>query len=56
VTATTLPGLFDELSFGGTWRRCQKAAIAAFARDRANDRAAAAEDGGYEPLVRDVWV
>jgi superfamily II DNA or RNA helicase len=36
VTATALPGLFDELSFGGEWRRYQKAAIAAFERDRAN--------------------
>jgi superfamily II DNA or RNA helicase len=36
VTATALPGLFDELAFGGTWRRYQKAAIAAFERDRAN--------------------
>jgi superfamily II DNA or RNA helicase len=27
--------LFDELSFGGEWRRYQKAAIAAFDRDRA---------------------
>jgi superfamily II DNA or RNA helicase len=38
VTATALPGLFDELSFGGTWRRYQTAAIAAFERDRANGR------------------
>ena len=35
MTATGLPGLFDELSFGGDWRRYQKAAIAAFERDRA---------------------
>jgi superfamily II DNA or RNA helicase len=35
VTATALPGLFDELAFGGDWRRYQKAAIAAFERDRA---------------------
>ena len=35
MTATALPGLFDELSFGGEWRRYQKAAIAAFERDRA---------------------
>jgi superfamily II DNA or RNA helicase len=34
VTATALPGLFDDLSFGGDWRRYQKAAIAAFERDR----------------------
>jgi superfamily II DNA or RNA helicase len=34
VTATALPGLFDDLSFGGEWRRYQKAAIAAFERDR----------------------
>jgi superfamily II DNA or RNA helicase len=38
VTATALPGLFDELAFGGTWRRYQKAAIAAFERDRAAGR------------------
>jgi superfamily II DNA or RNA helicase len=38
VTATALPGLFDELSFGGDWRRYQKAAIAAFERDRAAGR------------------
>jgi superfamily II DNA or RNA helicase len=38
VTATALPGLFDELAFGGTWRRYQKAAIAAFERDRAEGR------------------
>jgi superfamily II DNA or RNA helicase len=30
--------LFDDLSFGGTWRRYQKAAIAAFERDRAAGR------------------
>ncbi|HWM12616.1 MAG TPA: DEAD/DEAH box helicase family protein [Solirubrobacteraceae bacterium] len=36
MTATALPGLFDELSFGGEWRRYQKAAIAAFESDRAN--------------------
>ena len=35
MSATALPGLFDELSFGGDWRRYQKAAIAAFERDRA---------------------
>ncbi len=35
MSATALPGLFDELSFGGEWRRYQKAAIAAFERDRA---------------------
>jgi len=29
-----LPGLFDELSFSGDWRRYQQAAIAAFERDR----------------------
>ena len=38
MTATGLPSLFDELSFGGTWRRYQKAAIAAFERDRAEGR------------------
>jgi superfamily II DNA or RNA helicase len=38
VTATALPGLFDDLSFGGEWRRYQKAAITAFERDRANGR------------------
>jgi superfamily II DNA or RNA helicase len=38
VTATALPGLFDDLSFGGDWRRYQKAAIAAFERDRAEGR------------------
>ena len=38
MTATGLPGLFDELSFGGEWRRYQKAAIAAFERDRAAGR------------------
>ena len=38
MTATALPGLFDDLSFGGEWRRYQKAAIAAFERDRANGR------------------
>ena len=38
MTATALPGLFDELSFGGEWRRYQKAAIAAFDRDRAAGR------------------
>jgi superfamily II DNA or RNA helicase len=38
VTATALPGLFDDLSFGGEWRRYQKAAIAAFERDRATGR------------------
>jgi superfamily II DNA or RNA helicase len=38
VTATALPGLFDELSFGGEWRRYQNAAIAAFERDRAAGR------------------
>jgi superfamily II DNA or RNA helicase len=37
VTAV-LPQLFDELDFGGTWRRYQKAAIAAFERDRAAGR------------------
>ena len=26
--------LFEDLSFGGTWRRYQKAAMAAFERDR----------------------
>jgi superfamily II DNA or RNA helicase len=30
--------LFDDLSFGGTWRRYQKAAVAAFERDRAAGR------------------
>jgi superfamily II DNA or RNA helicase len=30
--------LFEELSFGGSWRRYQKAAIAAFERDRAAGR------------------
>lgn len=35
MTATALPGLFDELSFGGEWRRYQRAAIEAFERDRA---------------------
>ena len=35
MSATALPGLFDELSFGGDWRRYQKDAIAAFERDRA---------------------
>ena len=30
--------LFDDLSFGGTWRRYQTAAIAAFERDRAAGR------------------
>ncbi len=35
MTAAALPALFDELSFGGEWRRYQKAAIAAFERDRA---------------------
>jgi hypothetical protein len=34
VTAT-LPQLFGELAFQGTWRRYQKAALAAFERDRA---------------------
>ncbi len=34
MTAAALPALFDELSFGGEWRRYQKAAIAAFERDR----------------------
>ncbi len=29
MSATALPGLFDDLSFGGDWRRYQKAAIAA---------------------------
>ena len=38
MTATAFPGLFDELSFGGDWRRYQKAAIAAFERDRAAGR------------------
>ena len=38
MTATALPGLFDDLSFGGDWRRYQKAAIAAFERDRAEGR------------------
>jgi superfamily II DNA or RNA helicase len=38
VTAAALPALFDELSFGGDWRRYQKAAIAAFERDRAAGR------------------
>ena len=38
MTATALPGLFDDLSFGGDWRRYQKAAIAAFERDRAAGR------------------
>jgi Type III restriction enzyme, res subunit len=38
VSATALPSLFDELSFGGTWRSYQKAAIAAFERDRAEGR------------------
>ena len=38
MTATELPGLFDELSFGGEWRRYQKAAIAAFDSDRAAGR------------------
>ena len=28
--------LFDDLSFGGTWRRYQKAAVAAFERDRSS--------------------
>jgi hypothetical protein len=35
VTATGLRGIFDELQFDGEWRRYQKAAIAAFERDRA---------------------
>ncbi|HET8756151.1 MAG TPA: DEAD/DEAH box helicase family protein, partial [Solirubrobacteraceae bacterium] len=30
--------LFDDLSFGGTWRRYQNAAVAAFERDRAAGR------------------
>ncbi|HEY7075350.1 MAG TPA: DEAD/DEAH box helicase family protein, partial [Solirubrobacteraceae bacterium] len=30
--------LFEDLSFGGTWRRYQKAAVAAFDRDRAEGR------------------
>ena len=38
MTAAALPALFDELSFGGEWRRYQKAAIAAFERDRAAGR------------------
>ena len=38
MTAAALPSLFDELSFGGEWRRYQKAAIAAFERDRAAGR------------------
>jgi superfamily II DNA or RNA helicase len=38
VSATALPGLFDDLSFGGDWRRYQTAAIAAFERDRAAGR------------------
>jgi superfamily II DNA or RNA helicase len=38
VTATALPGRFDELPFGGEWRRYQKAATAAFERDRAAGR------------------
>jgi superfamily II DNA or RNA helicase len=38
VTTIAMPQLFDELDFGGTWRRYQKAAIAAFERDRANGR------------------
>ena len=38
MTATALPGLFDELCFGGDWRRYQQAAIAAFERDRADGR------------------
>ena len=38
MTAAALPQLFDELAFGGEWRRYQKAAIAAFERDRAAGR------------------
>ena len=38
MTAAALPALFDELSFGGEWRRYQKAGIAAFERDRAAGR------------------
>jgi superfamily II DNA or RNA helicase len=38
VTAAALPQLFDELAFGGEWRRYQKAAIAGFERDRASGR------------------
>ncbi len=38
MTATMLPGLFDELRFGGSWRRYQQAAFAAFERDRENGR------------------
>ena len=38
MTAAALPQLFDELAFGGSWRRYQTAAIAAFERDRAAGR------------------
>jgi superfamily II DNA or RNA helicase len=38
VSAAALPQRFDELEFGGEWRRYQKAAIAAFERDRAAGR------------------
>jgi Type III restriction enzyme, res subunit len=38
VSAGVLPQLFDELEFGGEWRRYQKAAIAAFERNRAAGR------------------
>ena len=59
MTAAALPALFDELSFGGEWRRYQKAAIAAFTQRTDEGRqaraAAAADDGGYETVVRDIW-
>ena len=48
MTAAALPQLFDELAFGGEWRRTDEGR-----RARA---AAAAEDGGYETVVRDIWV
>ncbi|HEX5782848.1 MAG TPA: DEAD/DEAH box helicase family protein, partial [Solirubrobacteraceae bacterium] len=38
MTAAMLPGLFEDLSFGGEWRRYQRAAIEAFERDRAAGR------------------
>ena len=34
----TLPQLFDDLAFQGTWGRYQKAALASFERDRAAGR------------------
>ncbi len=38
MSRTALPAQFDDLSFGGEWRRYQRAALESFERDRAAGR------------------